>query len=167
MPSSPNKSIIETNIVSTLQGITIPNGYAQTVIGVDRVLRAPFGFGAGELPRLVVVTEPDPTRLEELAARQIRCVVPFDIYGCVLAPDAATRATAIDQLLDDTIAALFVDLYRGTTAGIRNATSTKVVDCWTTDSLDEERDSSGGRGLFVLRIECVYFRSTSRTAPIT
>lgn len=155
--STPARQAILDNIETTLQSITVANGYDVTVDTVEREVKEWDSVGAGSLPWLGFM--PEAERLEYQPGGVMRVTLPVAVVGHVNATTASDRCDKLSDLIDATVAALSADTTRGA-----NATMTTVLDV-ATDEGDPDAlpDSRGGSGSFVMRTEIVYMRTTSET----
>ncbi len=152
---TPNRSSIATNLLTTLEGITIANGYNTDIIKAEGVLRAwddplkkpwigfllgltPFGYQKGD---------------------RIRATMSLTIASHIAVPGAVAKSLALSNLDDDIIAAVNLDTTRG---GF--AVSSTILSSWSDDGdPDSDDQSEPGSGTVIQEWEIVYYRTSGQS----
>ena len=147
---TPARTSILSNVGTTLATITTGNGYKVTIVTVEPVGKTWAGVPKGLKPWVGYI--PLAETLSYLPGGQIRCVLPVQIIVHISEATQADRATKLNNLLDDIIAALNVDTTRGS-----NAISTTVLSVDT----DEGSPDAIHEGTMVLSTEVAYMRTSS------
>jgi hypothetical protein len=151
--STPNSTAILSNIVSTLSAITTGGGYHTTVAEVCRYGRNPEE--APKRPSLYV--HKGAVEYSYAHGNMLRCTMTVTIFGHVYAATHALRDAAIEELLDDCVAALMVDPTRG-----GNAIDTVFVRSEDDVSdLPSQRTAQGLGSDFALEITVMWDRLTT------
>lgn len=151
---TPARALILADVLTTLESITVANGYHTGVVTVEAVLKGWDDIGQQQYPWVGYL--PGVTRFEYQPSGYIRCTVPLMIVAHINAgPD--TISSALSALEDDLIAALNADTTRS-----GNAVSTTIVSSALDDGdPDVGEGSKGGSGTIVMELDIVYFRTTT------
>src|SRR5688572_13079789 len=110
MPT-PNRESIITNVVTTLQGITVAGGFKTDVVQVERVAKNWADVGNGARPWLGVLVGKE--RYTHQPFGEMDVFLTVHIIGHVASTSDEDRSTKLNALMDDVIAALQADTTRG------------------------------------------------------
>jgi len=146
--ATPARRLILQNLATTLAGITTGNGYKTTVTTVEAVAKSFADTASGEKPWIGIY--PQREALEYEHSGSIRVTLTCLLICHVTGITADSRASLLNDLLDDVIGVLGVDTTRGA-----NAVMTKLVSTET----DEGDPDAYGQGSMVINCEVVYFRT--------
>ncbi|NIU03767.1 MAG: hypothetical protein GWN29_04935 [Gammaproteobacteria bacterium] len=146
------------NLVTTMEGITVANGYATTVQTVlKEFVDWETGPPRGTLPMIGVV--PLAASYEYISARTTSCVgvrisqeVAVEFVYAATTQDIAWQTG--DEMADDIIAAASVDRTRG-----GNALDTRVASVETDAGNADTMDSRGGVAAGIVRLTLDIVRS--------
>ena len=94
---TPNRTNILLNVKSTLEGITVVNGYNTTVTKVEPFYRTRDDLGSGELPWLGYWIDVESYRHE--AFGQVRVSAPLFVLGCIEDGTWATMSASMNLLI--------------------------------------------------------------------
>ena len=147
---TPRRTTILSNIGTTLATITTSNGYKTTVATVEAVAKSFGDMGSGAKPW--VGYAPVRETLAYQPFNDIECTLSITMLCHIDGATQGDRATKLNNLLDDIIAALAVDTTRGSVA-----ISTSITEVQT----DEGSPDAGGFGSMLLNVEVRYLRTTS------
>lgn len=150
---TPLREAILDDVQTTLEGITVANGYKTTVVTVERVIRHWGDVGSSLRPWLGYMSQPQ--RFTHQPFGQMRTVMPLYIAGHITASTKAAAAAALTNLEDDIIAALEADTTRG-----GNAVMTHIISQQDDAGDPDTVDSQGVSGTLELIAEVVYQRDT-------
>lgn len=151
---TPNRQLIIDNIKTTLESITVANGYKTTVHTVEILVENWETVGGNERPWIGF--KPNSQTIETMPFNTMRARLPFSLVAHVNTASKALTKTALDNLHDDIIAALLSDITRGGNACFTTITS-HDDDIGNSDSTD----SRGVGGTLRVEFEVVYFRNIS------
>jgi len=102
---TPNSTSIVNYLVTQLGTITVAGGYKTTVAEVTR-----YGRNPDEAPRRPSLdVHKGPVDYTYVHGNQLRCTMAVHVFGHVYGDTEAARLIAVENLLDDCIAALFSD----------------------------------------------------------
>jgi hypothetical protein len=146
----PSRKLIIDNLKTTLETITVANGYKSTVTKVEVLAKTWLQVSEVLRPWLGIV--PQETRYEHLPAGRVRSVFRIDIIGHVSNGTYEEKRTRLADLLDDLWGALNVDLTRGA-----NAVNTMIVKSETDEGAPE------AEGTIVIGLDVVYMRTAGST----
>lgn len=144
--ATPNRRLVLQNIKTVLETITTGNGYKTTIDTVEALGKSWATVKTGQKPWLGIVPQRESLKFEY---SNIRVTLPVLIIGHVTGTTQDDRASKLNDLLDDVIAALNTDTTRS-----NNAISTTV----TTVETDEGAPDGDGDGSMVITVDVVYFR---------
>tara|TARA_R110002020_G_scaffold171937_3_gene362049 strand:+ start:1641 stop:2102 length:462 start_codon:yes stop_codon:yes gene_type:complete len=147
---TPVRKDIVSNIGSVLATITTDNGYKTTVVTVEAVGKTWADVGSGAKPWIGYA--PVRESFEYFPGSQIRVVLNVTIIAHISGTTQADRATKLNDLLDDIIAALNLDTTRGGKA---------IATTITTVETDEGSPDANGFGSMVLTVDVPYIRTLS------
>lgn len=157
--ATPHKTTILANVKTTLEGITVANGYKSTVVTVEQKIKNPQDVGTSLRPWIGF--RPTKEMFEAEGPHFIRVKMGLYIGAHVNATTEALVDVAITNFQDDIIAAMYSDPTFGETA----------VDVRLIDGQDDIGDpdraeggsSAGYSGTFEQNWEIEYERTTSST----
>jgi len=149
MGTPARKNILD-NVETVLGTITTGNGYKTTLAAVEPFAKGWGDMGTGSKP--FVGFSPGAERFEFLPGNQIRVRMDLVLTCHVSGSTQSARSVALNNLLDDLIAALNLDTTRG-----GHAVSTTITQTET----DEGSPDANHEGSMLVRAEVVYFRNTS------
>ena len=149
MGTPARKNILD-NVGTVLNTITTGNGYKTTLATVEAFTKGWGDMGSGAKP--FVGYAPGPERLQFLPGNQIRVRLDLIITCHISGTTQDARSVALNNLLDDLIAALNLDTTRG-----GHAVSTTITQAES----DEGSPDANHEGSMLVRAEVVYFRNTS------
>tara|TARA_R110000824_G_scaffold186635_1_gene367897 strand:+ start:117 stop:569 length:453 start_codon:yes stop_codon:yes gene_type:complete len=144
--ATPNRRLVLQNIKTVLETITTGNGYKTTIDTVEALGKSWATVKPGQKPWLGIVPQRESLKFEY---SNIRVNLTVLIIGHVTGTTQDDRATKLNNLLDDVIAALNTDTTRS-----NNAISTTI----TTVETDEGAPDGDGDGSMVITVDVVYFR---------
>jgi hypothetical protein len=124
------------NIKSTLEAITVANGYKTTVALVEPYNRSRDDVATGARPYLCFGIGAETP--EQELSNYIKVTAPIYIIGLVTNGDWTQRSAALNNLIDDIITAMMADYTRG-----GYAISTLFTGC-ETDEGDPDAGADGG-----------------------
>jgi hypothetical protein len=151
--ATPTRTSILSTIQTTLEGITVANGFKTTVDTVEPYLRGRDDVEEGERPYLGFGFDTEP--YDHQMFGNMRVATRWFVTGCVdTGATWATMSAALNNLIDDIIGAIGADDTLGT-----YATQTKVVAS-DSDESDPDALKSGYAWCFV-EFETVYYRETT------
>ena len=104
--ATPTRELIVTNIVSTLEGITVAGGYKSTVSTVEVLAKSWLQVSQGIRPWVGVV--PGITKYEHLPNRRVRSEFHIDLIVNVASGTHEEKRERLCDLEDDIWAALNV-----------------------------------------------------------
>lgn len=150
--AAPTPIGILADLKTTLEGITIANGYKTDVNKVRNVILT--WEGARERPEIGIYSE--RTGFAHMPFHEMRSTMTVRLVAHVDAATSDARVTAIENLSDDMIAAVML---APTRAGC--AIDTKITG-YTTDQNDPDAlDSRGWGATMVMTLEIMYDRTTA------
>ena len=141
------RSILQ-NIKTVLGTITTGNGYKTTITTCEALGKSWATVKPGQKPWRGVVPQRESLKFEY---SNIRAVLTVLIIGHVSGTTQDDRATKLNNLLDDIIAAMNLDTTRGS-----NAISSTIRQVET----DEGAPDAEGDGSMVVTMDVAYFRGT-------
>ena len=144
--ATPNRRLVLQNIKTVLETITTGNGYKTTIDTVEALGKSWATVKPGQKPWLGIVPQRESLKFEY---SNIRVVLSVLIIGHVTGTTQDDRASKLNDLLDDVIAALNTDTTRS-----NNAISTTVKTVET----DEGAPDGDGDGSMVITVDIAYFR---------
>jgi len=150
--ATPRRSLLLSDIGTTLATITTGNGYKTTVSTVEAVGKDWADVKPGQKPWIGYV--PTAESLEYLPGGVIRSTLPVTLVCHVSGTTQSDRATKLNDLLDDVIAVLAVDTTRDS-----NAISTTIKTVET----DEGSPDAIGDGSMVVVLQIAYHRTTAQS----
>lgn len=154
--ATPARTGILLDILSTLQGITVSNGYNTEVTAVGTTLLSREEARLiGEPPVLCFGPGKDiPTHM---AFEDMRVVMPVVILGYIEETEWADRSAKLNLLIDDIIAVLSVDTTRG-----ENCVST-YFSGFDTDEQDPDAATGlkDGGGTCIVELSIPYYRTVN------
>lgn len=154
--ATPAERLIYADIKTTLEAILTSGGYKSDVDAVELVYRT--WVSAGELGSTVIGIVPMESLYTPITFRHYRVRLNIVLAAHVKATTNADRYDKLLGLIDDIIAALNVDVTRGS-----NAICT-VIDRVVTDMGDPDTlDASGGTGSATVALHCEYERTDEST----
>jgi len=153
MGTPPKESILD-NFQTTLEGITIANGYKTDVETVERLIKEWHSVGAGL--RAWVGYMPQVSTFKYYAFGQLRVTMPIIVAAHVNAATKALASEAITNIEDDILAAISADTTRGGFATMTHLIS-QQDDIGDPDSID----SQGAGGTLTMTFNVVYHRDGS------
>jgi len=111
--ATPARALALANMQTALRAISVANGYKSTVAGasVETVLRQEDDLGAIQMPWIGFMPELDRPTYQPFGLMRTRMKVR--LWAFVAATTDALCNTAINNLIDDIIAALSADVTRG------------------------------------------------------
>jgi hypothetical protein len=148
--ATPSRKLIIDNLKTTLESITVANGYNSTVNTVEVLAKTWLQVSEVVRPWLGIV--PQETKYEYLPAGLVRSTMQISVIGHVPNGTYAEKRDRLADLLDDLFAAVNVDTTR---AG--NAVSTTVSSAETDEGAPE------AEGTIVIDLNVVYMRTTGST----
>lgn len=148
---TPNRTSILLNVNTVLNTITVANGYKTTVALVEKYLRGRDDVPVGSRPYLGFGAARETPEHEP--CNQIYFRMPLVVIGHVSSADWTTRSAALNNLIDDTIAAMENDTTRG-----GYAISSKVTGV-ETDEADPDADNVLDGGTCIVEFEIYYVRA--------
>lgn len=139
---------ITSNVKTTLEAISIANGFNTDVTTVETLLKIYDEVPPSIRPWIGIL--PEIERAEYLPG-QIRMVLPFNLLGYTFAATnvESDKLDDINDLHDDIIEAMNADQTRG-----GNAVATTLTEAETNE------DQEGQDGVVRLTFEVAYFRAT-------
>jgi hypothetical protein len=153
--ATPKRTLILNDLVTTMQSITVANGYNSTVAKVTRAPRAWTEVAPPDRPFIAVVAGPERPR--ELPG-QYRVELDVLLHCLVEAATEEAKITAINNLRNDIRKAINVDQTRGANpdvAGDRNAVMTNIAAIEIEDIADQTQ------GHISMLLTCVYMEGRS------
>ena len=159
MADTLRKKIVD-NLKSTLEGITIGNGFRTGVNTVESVLRHWDDISSEIRPWIGFVAGREIFQYQP--SFRMRVTLPFTLAAYLTVTgtgDTAVdnRESEITKLHDDIIVALNADQSRGGNAVM---TTIRTVE---TDEGEDRTCRGGGDGVLIMTFEVVYHRTTSAT----
>ena len=148
--STPSRKLIIDNLKTTLESITVANGYKSTVNTVEVLAKTWLQVSEVVRPWLGIV--PQETQYEHLPAGRVRSVLKISIIGHVANGTYEEKRTRLSDLLDDVWGAVNVDLTRGA-----NAVNTMITASETDEGAPE------AEGTIVIDLNVVYMRTAGST----
>ena len=148
--ATPSRKLIIDNMKTTLEDITVANGFKSTVTMVEILAKTWLQTSEVIRPWLGIV--PQQTNYQHLPGDLVRSVFKVDIIGHVANGTYEQKRDRLADLLDDIFSALNADTTRG-----KNAVSTTI----TTSETDE--GAPDGEGTIVIGVDVVYMRTTGST----
>ncbi len=148
--ATPSRKLIIDNLKTTLESITIANGYKSTVNKVEVLAKTWLQVSEVIRPWLGIV--PQETSYEHLPAGRVRSVFHIDIIGHVSNGSYEEKRERLADLLDDVWGAVNVDLTRGA-----NAVNTMISQSETDEGAPE------AEGTIVISLNVIYMRTTGST----
>jgi len=157
--ATPAKTTILAAIKTALENITVTNGFKSTVVTVEQAIKGPNDVLTAIRPWIGYM--PERERFEYHGPEYVLCKLPVYIGAHVQAATNALVDTAIVNLQDDIIAALFDDPTFGDTS-----VDVRLLD-GDDDIGDPDRGMGGGEdgysGTFDMHWEIEYERTTTST----
>lgn len=147
---TPSRQLIVSNLKTTLETITVANGYKSTLHTVQILAKSWLQVPQVIRPWMGVV--PQETRYQYLPAGLIRSTFHIDLIAHVANGTYDEKRERLSNLVDDVFAAVSVDTTRN-----GNAISTTISET-DTDEGDPETD-----GTLVIKLDVVYMRTTGST----
>ena len=144
--ATPTRRLVLQNIKTVLETITTGNGYKTTIDTVEALGKSWAGVKPGQKPWLGIVPQRESLSFEY---SNIRVVLTLLVIGHVAGTTQDDRASKLNDLLDDVIAALNTDTTRD-----NNAISTTITSVET----DEGAPDGDGDGSMVITTNVAYFR---------
>jgi hypothetical protein len=155
--ADPSYNLILQNILTTLSGISIADGYKTDVATVyGSVEDWEAAHETGVFPWLGVMS--GLVRSEYQPGQMMRVAMTVSIVAHVMAGTLPEKITLIGNLQDDIIAAMHQDITRG-----GNAVMTTLTDQQDDSGDSGSMDDRGGSSSAVLTFEIVYFRTIGST----
>lgn len=148
--ATPYRKAILNNLISTLQTITVLNGFDTTVALVELQAKVPEQVPPDKKPFIGVV--PLKEHYEYLSNRQFRITWEIGLILQIKDTTFELRSTTLNNFIDDVINALHLDITRS-----GNAVMTKIVSIET----DEADVTSSGTAEIMLNV--VYNRTSALT----
>ena len=105
------KENILANIKTTLEGITIPNGYANSILSVQRWIQK--GNSLVDVPCIVINCGPEEMEMSPNPFFTNKLLVYLDVWVRQDESDTQSTDTILNSLLGDIIKALMIDNTRG------------------------------------------------------
>jgi len=146
--ATPTRRLVLQNIKTVLETISTGNGYKTDVDTVEALGKSWATVKPGEKPWIGIVPQRESLKFEY---SNIRVVLSVLIIGHVAGSTQDDRASKLNDLLDDIIAAVNTDTTRD-----NNAISTTIIAVET----DEGAPDGDGDGSMVVTLNIVYFRGT-------
>ena len=147
---TPRRRSILSNIGTTLNTISVANGYKTNVATVEAVGKSWGDMGTGEKPW--VGYAPGRETLEYFPFNDIKVALSVTLICHISASTQAARSSQLNDLLDDVIAVLSVDTTRG---GAAISTTVNTVET------DEGSPDANGYGSMLITLTVSYLRTTS------
>ena len=148
--ATPSRKLIVDNLKTTLETITVANGYKSTVTKVEVLAKTWLQVAEVIRPWLGIV--PQETTYQHLPAGRVRSILHIDIIGHVSNGTYAEKRDRLADLLDDIWGAVNVDLTRGA-----NAVNTMITKSETDEGAPE------AEGTLVIGLDVVYMRTAGST----
>ena len=146
--ATPTRRLVLQNIKTVLDTISTDNSYKTDVDTVEALGKSWATVKPGEKPWIGIVPQRESLKFEY---SNIRVTLTVLLIGHVAGTTQDDRASKLNNLLDDIIAAMNADTTRG-----NNAISTTI----TTVDTDEGAPDGDGDGSMVITMTVVYFRGT-------
>ena len=150
--ATPARLLILQNVKTTMESITVANGYKNDVKKVEAVAKGFADTAINEKPWIGIYPQQESFKFEP--GGRIRVTLSFMILVHISGATVSDRASVLNDFLDDVIASLGVD---GTRGG--NAVMTTISSVET----DEGDPDAYGNGSMVISSEIVYFRTQSKS----
>jgi len=149
--ATPTRRLILQDVKTVLETITTDNGYKTDVTTVEALGKSWATVKSGEKPWVGIVPQRESLKFEY---SNIRVVLPVLIIAHVAGATQDDRASKLNDLLDDVIAAINLDTTRGA-----NAISSTIKTVET----DEGAPDGDGDGSIVVLVDITYFRGVGST----
>ena len=150
--ATPARRLILSNLKSTIEGVTVANGYKTNIVTVESVAKSFADTVSGEKPWVGIYPKRESLAYEHGGV--IRVTFTALLICHISRATASVRADSLNDLLDDLIAVLSVDTTRG-----GNAVMTSIVTVET----DEGDPDAYGHGSMVATTEVIYYRNDLST----
>lgn len=149
---TPSRTSLQLDIQSTLEAITVANGYKTTVITVEPAWRGRDDVSEGERPYLCWGI--DREEYEHQMFANLKVDITWSVYGLISETlrTWTTMSAALNNLVDDVIAAIMADPTLG-----GHAVTTLLVAS-ETDEADPDRFEGGWCGI---DFKTTYHRETT------
>lgn len=144
------------NVQTTLEGITVANGYNTDVVTVEGVVRDWGEVNAILRPWIGFI--PQTTTYSYEPGGRIRSVMRLLVFAHLSSASKAAASVALDNLQDDLIAAMNADTTRG-----ENAVMSTLVDAQDDIGDPDSKDSNGIVTVTMQSWDIVYYRTTGST----
>ena len=144
--ATPTRRLVLQNIKTVLEAISVSNSYKTDVDTVEALGKSWATVKPGQKPWLGIVPQKESLKFEY---SNIRVVLTVLVIGHVAGTTQDDRASKLNDLLDDVIAALITDTTRN-----NNALSTTITSVET----DEGAPDGDGDGSMVITTNVAYFR---------
>lgn len=150
--ATPNERLLLDNVLTTLQTISVTNGYKTNVDAVELKYRT--WVSKGEVGATVIGIVPMDAVWTPQAFGHYRVRLNIMLACHVQASSDSERYDRLQDLIDDVVAALNVDINRGGTA------ICTVITAVRTDMGDPDTiDVTGGSGVAAIQFFCDYDRT--------
>ena len=150
--ATPARRLILDDVKTVLATITVANGYKSTVKTVEALGKGFADTPVGDKPWAGVYPQQESFSFE--SGGLIRVTLTLLVMVHISGATVDDRSTALNNLLDDVIAALGEDTTRGSNA---------VMTTITTVETDEGDPDAYGNGSMAITAEVVYFRTQSKS----
>ena len=147
---TPRRTNILLDVKATLDTIIVANGYKTATVTVEQYVRPYEDVPQAQRPYIGFATGMEIPEHRPFGG--MHWTIPVVVVGYVYASDWTARSAAINNLVDDVIAALETDTTRG---GYAISTSIKGLET------NESDPDSQGDGYLIMDFEIAYERTTS------
>jgi hypothetical protein len=150
--ATPARRLILQDLKTTLESITVANGYKNTVKKVEAVAKGFADTVVGDKPWIGIYPQQEMFQFEH--GGMIRVVSTLLVMVHIAGATVDSRSDVLNDFLDDIIAAMNVDTTRG-----GNAVMTTVNSVQT----DEGDPDAYGNGSMIVSTDITYFRTQSKS----
>jgi hypothetical protein len=150
--ATPNSTEIVNDLVTALSAISVAGGYKTDVETVSRTVKT--WDEATQRPEIGVGKQ--PVIYEPYAPNCLRCTMQVSLVAHILNATEAGRLTAVENLLDDIIKAIYTDHTRSS-----NAIDTKILRSDDDLGVGHSVTHQGYGASLLVELECKWDRTTS------